>query len=336
MIYRDVELYNVEELITPEDGVGKVLSRIPNELRVTLNENAKERALFPAGCEVRFNLEGDSAKVVLMCEGETPAIAEVFQGSFQISWHLISNKPTEISLSLPQNIELLHKVTKERSLPFDPYLTRVVLPYRPAVRLIEIKGETSPPRKGQTPEMKYLAYGSSITHGTASIRPTGSYAMRTAQILGVDLINLGFGGGAHCERQIADYIAQRGDWDFATMELGINMINWFETEEFKERVEYLVEKVARSHPDKWIFCIDLFTFYADFDPSSEKHSEFRRVVRDAVERLSMPRLVHVDGRTILKEPSGLTFDLVHPSPSGMEEMATNLSRFIGEKVFDKP
>ena len=330
MIYRNVELHNVAELLPAEDGNGKLISRIPNRLRLTLNPNAKLRALYPAGCEIRFNLEDDSARIVL--SSEEPSIVEVFQGNFQISWHIIGTRPTEIKVTLPQNIDFLEKVTKEKHLPFDAHLTRVILPYAPRTRILSIEGKTSPPRRNQTPKKRYLAYGSSITHGARSYRPTGSYAMRTAQHLGVDLLNLGFGGGAHCEPQIADYIAEREDWDFSTLEMGINMVTRFSTKEFQKRVEYLVEKIANAHPDKWVFCIDLFTFAADFDPSAKKHKEFRRIVRETVENLDMPKLVHIDGRTLLKDVSGLTFDLVHPAPSGMEEIAVNLSNIIQAKM----
>ena len=333
MIHNNVELYNIAELLPPRDGNGKLISRVPNRLRLTLNPNAKLRALYAAGCEIRFNLEDDFARIVL--SSEEPSIAEVFQGNFQVSWHIIDTEPTEIKVSLPQNIDLLDKVTKEKQLPFDAHLTRVILPYAPRTRLLTIEGETSPPRRDQTPEKRYLAYGSSITQGARSYRPTGSYAMRTAQRLGVDLLNLGFGGGAHCEPQIADYIAEREDWDFATLEMGINMVNRFSIGEFQKRVEYLVEKIAKAHPDKWVFCIDLFTFAADFDPSARKHREFRRVVREAVENLDMPKLIYVDGRTLLRDVSGLTFDLVHPAPSGMEEIAVNLSNLIQAKIKPK-
>ena len=329
MIYNNVELYNVAEILPSEDGDGKLISRIPNKLRLTLNPNAKLRALYSAGCEIRFNLEGDSAKIILSCEN--PSIVEVFQGSFLVSWHIVGKKPTEIRVCLPQNIRFLDRITREKNLPFDAHLTRVILPHR-LTWLFSIEGETSPPREDQTPKKKYLAYGSSITQGASSYRPTGTYAMRTAQRLAVDLLNLGFGGGAHCEPQLADYIAERRDWDFATLEMGINMFRNFSVEKFRRRVEYFVERIAKSHPDKWVFCIDLFTFSADFDPSVKKHQEFRNVVKETVENLNMPKLIHIDGRNLLKNVSGLTSDLVHPAPSGMEEIAYNLSNLIEAKI----
>ena len=342
MIYKNTELYNVEELIEPADGRGKILTRIPNSLRTILNPSAKQNALSAAGCEIRFNLEGESARIVLKLEeteDDRLAIGEVFQGAFHFSRHFVGTEPTEITVLHPQNIKehlkLRDKISKEKFLPFDAHLTRVILPYRPGVRIIDIEGDIAPPRQGQIPERKYLAYGSSITHGSAGIRPTGPYAMRTAQILGADLINLGFGGGAHCEKEMAEYIARREDWDFATLEMGINMVGDFEVEEFKNRVEYFIERIARSRPDKWVFCIDLFPCYWDFDPAStisSKPNAFREIVRETVERLNMEKLIHIDGREILKDVSGLTFDLTHPAASGMEQMASNLSRAIEERA----
>ena len=326
MFYENVEFYNVAEIIEQEGE--KCFSRIPDKLRVALNESAKLEALSTAGCEIRFNLKSKTGKIVLKTESESH-LAEVYQGMFKVASHIISSEPTEISISLPDKIELLNKITKEKKFPFNPYLSRVILPYRAVTKVIDIKGKFSLPAKEQTPQTKYLAYGSSITHGSSASRPTGTYAMRTAQLLGVDLINLGFGGGAHCEEQMADYIAKRNDWDFATLELGINMVGGFETADFKKRVEYFIRKVATTHSDKWIFCIGLFTFYADFDPASTKQNEFRKIVKETVEKLNMPKLIHLDGRDILENPSGLMGgDLVHPSPGGMDEMARNLTQYI--------
>jgi len=330
MNYQNVELYNTVELLAPDNGVGKYMTRLPDELRKTLNPAALGNALCSAGSEVRFNVEGKSATVTLSSDGL--GMAEVFQGNFHVSWQMIGPQPTEFKVSLPENIDFLEKVSKEKGLPFDPRLTRIILPIYTPIRFISAEGETSVPKKSQTPKTKYLTYGSSITHGASALRPTGSYAMRTAQRLGVDLVDLGFGGGAYCESQIADYMADRRDWDFASLELGINMVGGFSTEEFTERVNYLIERIAKAYADKWVFAIDIFTYADDYNPAAKKQNEFRRAVRNAVRRLDMPNLVHVDGRKILKDTSGLTFDLVHPAAAGMEEMASNLSSLIRKRM----
>ena len=338
MIYGNVELYNVAELLEPEEGPGKIFSRIPDELRLSLNESACNAAKGAAGCEVRFNLLGDSARVTLVCDRparHVPPIAEVFQGCFPVSWHLIETKHTVIEVSLPARIELLDKLTRDNRLPFDAYLTRVILPYNPPLRLIDLSGRTAPPRNDQTPDKKYLAYGSSITHGARAVRPTGTYAMRIAEILGADLINIGFGGGAYCEAQIADYIAGRKDWHFLSLEMGINMIKVeeFEPDVFAERVEYLLGKVTETHPQKWVFCTDLFTCRHDFIPPFNKRiPEYRNSVKEAVEKLNTPRLVYIDGRDILPGGLGLAGDVTHPSAQGIEIIAEKLSALMRRKL----
>ena len=335
MIYGGVELYNVHELLDDESGEAKGFTRIPNDLRLKLNESAGRNALQTTGCEVRFSLKSDSAKIVLQST-ERSSIVEVYQGCFFMAWHTVGLEPTEIPVQLPERIDELDRLTQEHGLPFDARLIRVALPWRPPAKLIAIEGSFDLPRPEQTPATRYLAYGSSITHGNSAIRPTGCWARRTAQNLGVDLINLGFGGGAHLEREMADYIAGRSDWDFATLEMGINIIGSIDEDEFARRVDYFVTTIAQAHPDKWIFCIDLFTCRYDFEGRdlrpSDKIVAFRGIVGDKVAQLNLPKLVHVSGSDILTSVDGLTADLVHPSPHGMEEMATNMTRLIGSRI----
>ena len=357
MLFRNAEIYNVHELLEgdglsvlteetrnrlkaeggdpdgvwgAEDGEGLWFCRIPNELRLRLNTSAQLNALQTTGGELRFNLQGDRARIALKCH-QAPVVVEVYQGSFFVGWHMVGRERTEIEVGLPANIELLEELARRHQTPFDARLTRVLLPWRPPSRLVEFAAECEPPRAEQTPATKYLAYGSSITHGNASVRPSAMYANRTAQLLGVDLINLGFGGGAHLEPEIADYIAQRADWNFASLELGINLLRGIEVEEFERRVDYFVERVATAHPDKWIFCMDLFTVQEDLE-GVEKVDAFRRVVREKVESLQLPRLVHVPGTEMLTSVHGLAVDLVHPSPFGMEEIARNLSTRMREAM----
>jgi lysophospholipase L1-like esterase len=156
------------------------------------------------------------------------------------------------------------------------------------------------------------------------------YAARTAQLLGADLINLGFGGGAYLEPQMADYIASRTDWDFVTLETGIN-IPGMGPEKFGKLAEQFISTIAGAHRDKWIFCTGVYTCGADY--LGEKWAaEYRKVIQDIVSRLDLPRLIYVDGRALLPSLTGLTSDLLHPSPAGMEEMARNLSAVISKAI----
>ena len=332
MIYQNVELHNIHELLDDENGMGKICCRIPNDLRLTLNESAMSNALQTTGCEVRFNRTGERVTITLLnTNPDQPSIVEVYQGDFLKSVHAVGATPTEIVIEEPGFMDLLRQVTDKDKALFDTDLIRVVLPWRPPIRLLSIEGETTLPRPDQRPSLRYLSYGSSITHGNTSVRPTGTYPFRTAQLLGADLFNLGFGGGAHMEAGMADYIAGRTDWDVATLEMGINVVQKFEVDEFRDTIDYFVTTIAESHPDQWIFCIDIFPCRYDF-LGEPKAAAFREIVKAQVHRLNLPRLVHVPGKDILTSITGLTADLVHPSPIGFEEMARNLSALMKSRM----
>jgi len=355
MLDRGVELYNVAETLagdarqvldaqalahleanSPLDYAGYLqepaeglwLTRVPDGLRRRLNVSAYLNALQATGCEIRFNLLGGEAVITLQ-NTLRPAIVEVYQGAFLASWQVVDTVPTTLRIAPPGNLPLLEQITKTSRLPYDARLTRVLLPWRPPVRLISIEGHCEPPRPEQAPARRLLCYGSSITHGNTSVRPSATYASRLAQRLKADLVNLGFGGGAHLEPEMADYIASRDDWDAATLEMGINMLASFSVEEFAARVEYFVSTVAQK--GKPIFCIDLYTCQWDAETGTEaadKLAAFRKVVSQAVARLNKPHVVHVAGRRMLPSLGYLTTDLVHPSPAGMEEIAANLAQTI--------
>jgi len=330
MKYKNVELYNVEEIKKENDGFQ--LLRIPEALREKLNESAKNASLYPSGCEIRFNLKSEKAKIFLKGINGN-GICEVFFGDFFESWRLIKNEITEIEIRYPQNIDKLKIWSEEKKLKFDPELVRVILPHLLITKIIDIEGEFELPERNQTPQIKYLAYGSSITHGASAVRPTGTYAFKTAQLLNVDLINLGFGGGAHLEKEIADYIAERDDWDFATFELGINMVGGFEVEEFEKRVDYFIEKIVSKKGDKKLFFIDIYPFFMDYE-NQEKQMKFREIVKNKVKEINRDNVIHISGFDILKSLKGLAFDILHPSPFGMEEMAYNLSNILKKYITD--
>ena len=314
-----------------EEGVW--VSRLPEALRRQLNPLAQLMALSAPGCELRFRLKGDKARLTLRngtvprANGVSSALIEVYQGCFRTAWHVVACKATTIEIARPENQARLEQLSREQGLPYDAALTRVVLPWEAPAQLIVLEGDIEPPQAGDVPAKRLLSYGSSITHGAVSVRPTGSWAWRLAELLGHDRINLGFGGGAHLEPQMADFIAERDDWELATLELGINIVGAISMDDFAERVAYFLPRIAQAHPDRWIFCIDLFR--CAHDPAIEhKIAAFRDVVRRQVETLDMPRLVHVPGEQMLTTLSGLAADLVHPSPAGMEEIAGNMARLI--------
>ena len=338
MVFQNAELYNVQAMVATGRQEYR-LSRVPEEVRLKLNQRAQVMAFNGCGTEIRFNLLGDRAKILLKREKAdglvSPyGIVEVYQGCFpgryEISPQCIGVEPTEIII--PKfNTEVLQKIAAENKSAFDPKLIRVLLPYDWSYYLMNIEGEIVPPQLGQTPGTKYLAYGSSITHGGGAVSPSGGYAARLAQMLKTDLINLGFAGAAFLEEELANYIAARNDWDIATLELGINVIEAWDVEFFAQKADYFISKVAKNNPDKWIFCTDIFTCGRDFT-NHPKIESYRNTVRNIVEKLNMPKLVYICGRDLLKTGALLSSDGTHPSDRGMQEIAENFYEAMKTKV----
>ncbi|UUZ86579.1 GDSL-type esterase/lipase family protein [Paenibacillus sp. P26] len=181
------------------------------------------------------------------------------------------------------------------------------------------------------PSRRYLAYGSSITHGGDAVRPTGTYAMGIARALGCDLINLGFAGSAQMDIALAHYIANREDWDFATIEMGINVIDSWDTATFAGKVGDFLTVLASRRPDRWLFITDLYLNRRDFDGSG-KVKEYREAVQRAVHNLAFRRAVYIPGTRIVRSAPELTSDLVHPSAAGHEAMAARWVREIESRL----
>ena len=332
MIYANVELHNVAEVTPANDSDGVRLQRVPEEVRQRLNEGAQAAMLSPALCEIRFVNEGPSVKVTLSSEGESEFT--VFWGVFQERERYVATRePRAFEFFRPERLALL-KPEHYTDMPFAPAVCRLMLGGNPVV-LHTVEGEgLRPPTVDEVPSLRYLAYGTSITQGAAASRAHLSYAAQTARHLGADLINLGVGGSAFCEFELADHIAGHTDWHIASLALSVNMINkGFSHEEFYERVAYMVDKVAGADTNRPVACITIYPYFRDLtdldlpeDNPSPRVEGFRQKLRDAVAAAGHPNLHLIEGPDILQGVHGLTPDLLHPGDNGMIQMGENLAR----------
>jgi lysophospholipase L1-like esterase len=220
-------------------------------------------------------------------------------------------------------------------MPFSPRVVRLVM-RGSQVRFHGVAGTgVRSPEAGECPALRYLTYGTSITHGANATRPYLSYAAQAARRLGADLLNFGVGGSCHCEPELADYFASRSDWQIASLALSVNMMG-FTPEEFERRVRYMVHTVAGSDPSRPVACITLYPYFGDlFDAIGEgdgKPALFREILRQAVQDCPGGNAHLVEGPDILRDLGGLTPDLVHPADNGMIEMGANLAAALAPLV----
>jgi lysophospholipase L1-like esterase len=339
IIFQKAHLHNIDHLEPNANGEGFRMCRVPAEVWEKMNAMGKTRSFAAAGAELRFNLIGPEARVRLRYvenrggkAQDWPVLAELYQGDILMRCVGFRDTWTEIVIKRPANLAKLEAEAAARGgRGFDSTLVRLAFPYMPETQLLRIDGDIAPPRRDQLPARSYLAYGSSITHGSYALRTGETYPARVGRALGANVINLGFGAAAYLEPEMAQWIAARRDWDFATLELGVNLLRPITTAEFARRVGYFLPTIVAAHPDKPVFVIDIFTSGKDLE-ADPKRAEYRAVVRAAVARLQSPHVRHLEGRVLFTGTTGLCFDLLHPSSEGFGEIASRLTAAMAPTV----
>jgi lysophospholipase L1-like esterase len=334
MIYKNTEILNFEEVKTVEGRVGVLLQRIPEKIRLQLRPESQSVYKKAACGEIRFVSDFKPVKITLASyEGDSKVM--LYFGDFQAGEYIITKEPIEINIEIP-NPKFISREDFDDSLyPFSVTVCRLIISGN-EIHLIDIEGETiRPPKANEVPKLKYLAYGTSITQGINATSSDLTYVKQVAWRLGTDVINLGAMGSAYCEKEIADYIATRKDWDFATFCISINMLNQgVSAESFFDAAEYFICTVAKSNPTKPIICISLFTAFPDLGyiwpdrKPKATSNEYRNILKRIVDSSKLSNLYYVDGSHLLKSHYGLSHDLLHPSNNGMIEIGENLSNFI--------
>lgn len=327
MIFQQIDFHNVAEM-TPSSQ-GWMMYRVPSQVREQLNASARDEvSRYSTGIELRFRMKGDAATVILRADASAEAqVAYIYYGGFQGGWQysskVIAVEETNITIPRSKNLDVLKTLTKTQQLPYDPELVRIVLPYGTCY-FVGVEGEIEPPHAHDVPAKTYLAYGSSITHGSLALASPYTYPFRIAQKLGSDYLNLGFAGTAHLERAMAEYIVSRKDWDFASVEMGINMLGeQFSEALFEERVRDFVDVLAVD--DRPIFATSLFHFNGE---GQEKGARYREIVRKHTEG----KLIFTDGLALLSNPAFIAEDLVHPSLEGIAEIADRWSAVMARRL----
>ena len=327
MDHQNIRFHNVEEL-EPVEG-GWLLRRIGAAARARISPGVQENC-FATGIELRFTMPDGAVDLLLKTIPQAEAAtAHIFFGSFQGGWEYSSKNigadVTRIHIEYPAKLATLRRITAEKQLAFAPEVVRVVLPYVPVI-FAGVEGRTALPAADQLPQKTYLAYGSSITHGSLSLIQPDCYVFRNAQALGVDYLNLGFAGNALMEEEMANYLVSRRDWDFASVEMGINTterVKEFPLEVFEERIDRFPAVLAR---DPRPVCATSFFGYLDED--TDRTDKMRRIVR----RYAAERLIFTDGLQLLDEETLISADGARPDARGQEQIAARWSRIMAETL----
>ena len=330
----NIEFFNIEALerLGWPEGANR-LQRVPEALRLQLNEGAQSMSLCAANAELRFVCEGPFRLHLRTPNGENRF--HIAYGGFVGRAYAIADM--KVQIERPKNLKNLDP-TKACKHVFSPDVVRVLLP-NAEVQFMGIEAEgLRPPHENEVPQVRLLACGTSITQGACATVPHLSYVSVASRELGADVLNLGMSGSFHAEPELADYVASRDDWDVATIEISVNMVSCFTVDEFRGRVRYFINTVAQAHPGKPVVCITLFPYFNDLchvdAADADKTKQFRSVLREELKQSDCKNLYLIEGNDILDTIEGLSEDLIHPNDFGMIRMGQNLAGFLRPLVHE--
>lgn len=328
MVYENIDFHNVEKLTATSKGYA--MARVPEQVSMAMEAGDRTKAyLHSTGIELRFRLKGEQATIYLQVEDALEAqTAYIYYGSIQGGWQnsskTILTQKTAITVHKPDNMEFLDMLEKQYRLPFRSDIIRIILPYGTCY-FMGAEGDIEPPAREDVPEKVYLAYGSSITHGSLALGAPYTYPFRIACQLGCDYLNLGFAGSACLEKSMAEYLVSRRDWDFASIELGINMLGEsFDTAYFEDHVKDFVEIMAAD--GRPVFATSIFGYNGAWQ-------EKAAIYRDIVKKYAQDRLIFTDGLELLNHPLHISQDLTHPSVEGIADIARNWSDIMKKELY---
>lgn len=243
-------------------------------------------------------------------------------------------------------------------LPAHDKTVEIWLPHNELTRIVALRADAdvTPVPAGDRPV--WLHHGSSISHGSNALTPTGTWPAVAAAAAGVDLVNLGFGGSALLDpataRTMRDLPA-----DVISVKMGINLVNadLMRVRGFVAAMHGFLDTIREGHPDTPLLLVspvlcpihedtpgpgrpdpatlgtDTVRFMASGDPAEVAQGRLTlRVVREQIARIvearreDDPHLHHLDGRELYGEQD----HDAHPLPDALHpDAATHV--LMGER-----
>ncbi|GAA2910455.1 SGNH/GDSL hydrolase family protein [Streptomyces thioluteus] len=207
------------------------------------------------------------------------------------------------------------------------------LPYNETTELLALRTDAPVEPAPDRGRKVWLHHGSSISHGTDAASPSATWPAHAASLGGVELINLGLGGGALLDpftaRTLRDTPA-----DLISVKIGINLVNTdlMRRRAFGPAVHGFLDTVREGHPTAPLLVVSpihcpvhedtpgpsapdfeamkagKLRFIAKGDPSETASGKLTlNVIRDELSRIVAqraaedPNLHYLDGRALYGE-----------------------------------
>lgn len=322
-----LEFHNTPAPEPSPAGAGWILPRYPRRVYETLDSPGFLAAQESTGVELRFVTKARHLRV-FVSSLERATEVTVFKGDFHHSGHTLAPGAIHcLHLTPPDLFDRIRPEALRTS--FHPDVWRIVFDRGTMVfhGIDTFGADIRPPRSGEKPALRWLAYGSSITHASRN-----GYPHRAAARLNVDVQNKGLAGSCYLESTAAEFIATGCDWDFVTLEIGVNVRSTLPPDEFEKRARHLVTRCTAAKPGRPVVLITIFQNAAhqliEPDDVAARQDAFNGILRDLAREFSGRHVHLIEGTDIVDSLGCLTSDLLHPNDAGHARMAENLARFL--------
>lgn len=334
MVIKDNLEFHAAELRKAHGVDGWLLTRIPADISNQINTRGKFVAVNSVTTEIRFVTDAPNTRLTLSAIqpefGLDQMEIQVYYGDYNYqSYWLKPGVVTTIMISPPPNFRNIKDEYLRRGpgIGFAPNVCRVVAQSGGLIYCgIETFGsEVRPPEAEEKPAKSCLFYGSSITNSTLD-----GYPSVACQRLGMDCINIGLSGACCVEPVLVDWLVARDDWDVAVFELGINALFAMEPEEFRNRVDHLLDVFTAQHPTKPMVMITIYPSHFRTEImkkpyDDDRDAKFCAILRELYAKYKDRANLHlVEGDEIVDDINILGGDYLHPKRFGHAVMGLNL------------
>ncbi|MEU1789252.1 GDSL-type esterase/lipase family protein [Streptomyces sparsogenes] len=243
-------------------------------------------------------------------------------------------------------------------LPAGDKDVEIWLPHTEITELIALRTDAPVEPAPDSGRRVWLHHGSSISHGSNAGHPTAVWPALAAAEGAVELVNMGFGGGALLDpftaRAMRDTPA-----DLISVKVGINVVNadLMRLRAFGPAVHGFLDTIREGHPTTPLLVVSpilcpvqedtpgplapdfdggTLRFKATGDPAERAAGRLTlNVIRDELARLvgqraaDDPNLYYLDGRELYGEGDHAEFPLpdgLHPDQAGHRRISENFAR----------
>jgi lysophospholipase L1-like esterase len=209
------------------------------------------------------------------------------------------------------------------------------------VSSVEIKGGTFVSTPGDS-RLKWLTYGSSITHCRQADSPAQIWPAVAARKLNLNLTAMGFGGQCHFDGMVGKVIRDR-EADLITLKLGINVYGGGTLSErtYLPAVINLIDTIREKHPLTPLGIISpIYSCHRETEPNPHgntlvQYREWDKLAVEIFQKRGDKRIIYFDGLELFGPgDADLLPDDLHPNNEGYRRMGERAAEKLLPRLID--